>query len=661
MKHFGRVLVCLLAWKCMAADEELARIARESLKSNAVLELSPNGGAVAVADASGTYIVTALGRTRLGRGAGNAEFAWAPDGKSVGVTRQGRAVEYSADGKILWAIAGSGPVSNLTVGPNGAAAFVLGHNLWVREKGKPRALTLDGNEDFLVGEVDPLYGREFDVKRHYWWSPDGSKIAFVETRFADAKHDVAAGGKLPVFRLKTVDVKTGAVSFICESDEQWPYLLRVAWHPDSAQVAFYRVNRLQTVGELRLSGDRADRTIETEKDAYWLNAPETPVWVAGGSQFVVSSERSGYRHVYLYGLDGALIRDLTPAGLEVYRLHPALDAAGDVFISGSAENRQEQHLYKLATASEGSQQLTTEPGWHEVELNAKGTAWVDRYSSSMKPEVARWHEAGAERVVTTAEVDEAPVANEFMAIETHDHVALPARLFKPSDFDVRKKYPVIVYTFSGPRGRVVKDEWGGWQMAWNRYMVGKGFLVLAVDVRGSGGYGHWFEESVHYRFGAQEVADLREVVSYLRRQSWADGARIGIWGCDYGAHTVVHAMLQFPGGFKAGFGDNPITEWTSYNAYFAERYLGLPAKRITEYDDSDALEDAKRMTGTMTVVAGKSDDDQVAELEKAFADVKDKDVAKRFRAVRLSDGYRKNATDLADLMSRMQEFFASNL
>jgi len=468
--------------------------------------------------------------------------------------------------------------------------------------------TSNGNANLLVGVPDAVYAREFDVRQHQWRSPDSSSIAYIETEFADANHYVVAGGKLPVFRLKILEIATGRSRLVAESGGDWAYLLRVAWNPDSRRLVFYRMNRLQNLAELCEYSGGSVKTLVTEKDAYWVNAPETPLFVEHGQRMVISSERSGNKHVYLYESDGRLVRDLTPPDVEVSGFHAARDA-GHIDVIGSTGNRQESQLFRVQLDGSGAEEITRQ-------------------------------------------ADSGP--NEFFTIKTHDNVALPARLFKPDHFDPQKKYPLIVYTFSGPRGRVVPDAGGGWQMTWNRNMVRQGYLVLAVDVRGSGGYGHWFEEYIHYRFGAQEVADLREVVSYLRRQTYVDGDRLGIWGCGYGAHTVVHALWQFPGGFKAGFADSPIADWTKYDAYFSERYLGLPAKRFHEYEDSSALHSAGKMTGTLMVTADKDDPlirpDQLEALETAMARVKQEEVRKRFEVLPWPG-------DSEKLMAAMTEFF----
>jgi dipeptidyl-peptidase-4 len=646
--------VCVLAWTAQAAV---------NLQS---FSLSRSGKYVARQDADGSaWVIEASSGSKklLGKEVGKTvSFAWAAGDKSVFVTRDGKISGYAVNsGRVLAGFVGSSPASLVDASPDGHnLSFIRDDNLWIfsleRKAAKP--LTQAGSSNLLIGTPELVYGREFNVSRHYWWAPDSSSIAFIETQFADANHYVLPGAKLPVFRLKTIDVATGHEQLISESTEQWPYILRVAWHPDSRRIVFYRMNRLQNTAELCVYEDGALETVLTEKDAYWLNAPETPEFVAGGKQIVISSERSGAKHVYLYDLGGQLVRDLTPAGLEVYGLHQTSDPKY-VYVSGSNGTKQEQQLYRLNLDGSAVSQLTSTTGWHEVSLNASGSVYLDCHSSVIKPPSVEWHETGGKvREMETAGTDEKPVGNEFFTIRTHDHVELPARLFKPDDFDANKKYPMIVYTFSGPRGRVVTDSWGGWQMTWNRGMVRKGYLVLALDVRGSGGYGHLFEEYIHYRFGAQETADLREAVAYLRRQSYVDGSRLGIWGCDYGAHTVVHAMWEFPGGFKAGFADSPIAVWRNYDAYFTERYLGLPRKRFVEYDDSTALDSAFRMTGTLLVEANPNDpiirSDQVEAMQAVMKRKRNKDVAKRFQVVNLPE-------DKATLMQQMTEFFRQTL
>ena len=650
MVRFLLFFVCVSAW----ADSHLERFT-----------LSHSGRFVAMQTADGSAVLDLTTGSRQVLGAASVEFAWAADDKSLFVTRGGSIIGYAVPGGQMrmgmTVLSGGSPPVLVDVSPNGRlVSFVRDGNLWVTStNGKgTRALTQGQGSNLLIGMPDPVFGREFDVKQHYWWAPDSSAIAYIETEFADANHYVVAGAKLPVFRLKTVDLKNGQIRTVAETSDDWAYLLRPVWTPDSKQLLFYRMNRLQQLAELCSFEAGTIKTVLTEKDAYWINAPSTPVFVEGGKRLLVTSERTGHRHVYLYQLNGNLVSDVTPTDLEIYNLFATLDSR-HAYVSGSKGNLQERHLFRLNLEG-GAEQMTSEAGWHEVSLNAAGNGYLDFHSTALKAPTVEWHGSdGKSREIAGATTDEKPVSNEYFTIKTHDNVELPARLFKPDNFDPQKKYPVILYTFAGPRGRVVKDEWGDWQMAWNRAMVRKGFLVLAIDVRGSGGYSHLFEEYIHYRFGAQEVADLREVVSYLRRQTYVDGERLGIWGCDYGAHTALHAMFEFPGGFKAGFADAPITDWTKYDAYFGERYLGLPSKRFNEYNDSTPLHGARKMTGTLLAAGAAANDvlirpDQMEALVTAVSKLKREEVKKRFKAV-------GQPTDLQASMSQMTDFFVQTL
>ena len=190
---------------------------------------------------------------------------------------------------------------------------------------------------------------------------------------------------------------------------------------------------------------------------------------------------------------------------------------------------------------------------------------------------------------------------EFIKVKIHDGMDLNAWMIKPANFDPAKKYPALVYTYGGPHAQIVMNQWGGATFLWHQMMAQKGFVIFALDNRGSAGRGHLFEEPIHFRFGAQEMSDQRDGAVWLKGQPWVDGTRIGIWGWSYGGHMTLHAMFEDPEDFKAGFAGGPVTDWHYYDTIYTERYIGL----LPENEESYQIVFAHRKSGA---VAGETAD-----------------------------------------------------
>jgi dipeptidyl-peptidase-4 len=174
---------------------------------------------------------------------------------------------------------------------------------------------------------------------------------------------------------------------------------------------------------------------------------------------------------------------------------------------------------------------------------------------------------------------------EFLQVKSHDGVQLNAMMIKPPNFDPTKKYPVLVYTYGGPHAQVVTKSWGGAGALWHELMAQHGYIIFALDNRGSAGRGHLFEEPIHFRFGAQEMSDQRDGAAYLKSQPYVDAKRIGIHGWSYGGHMTLHAMFEDPQDFKVGFAGGPVTDWHYYDSIYTERYIGLLPQNEESYQE----------------------------------------------------------------------------
>jgi dipeptidyl-peptidase-4 len=245
-----------------------------------------------------------------------------------------------------------------------------------------------------------------------------------------------------------------------------------------------------------------------------------------------------------------------------------------------------------------------------------------------------------------------------MGVEAH------AFLIKPPSFDPVKKYPVIVYLAGGPGEQLVRDAWGGATGLWMQWMAQKGYIIFALDNQGTAGRGHYFEEPIHLRLGAQELTDQRDGILYLSSLPYVDTARLGVCGWEYGGFLVIHALLDRPVAFKAGFAGAPVTDWHFYDAVFAERYLDDPVAHADGWGASEAFEnDSPRYFKGVLMVAQSSDDEFVHMNNVLLLQDRLLDAGKSADLLLFPDrGHRIEDLSARQLLFlRMTEFFLKNL
>ena len=574
--------------------------------------------------------------TGLGRRSASQYF-WAPGGNSilfVGTKSLVLLDLKTQQARVL--LPDKGAITDVKFSPDGKGiSYVSQHNLHVITvaEGKDRALTNGGTEEIRKGELDWVYPEELDIKTAYWWSPDSSKIAFLEmderkvSKYplvdfasyegeADDERYPVAGGANPIVTVSVVDIASGKTKLMDTGRETDQYIPRVDWLPDSKRVAIQRLNRAQTQLDLLMAdaGSGKSSVLLTEKDAYWINVADDLRFLNGGKRFLWSSERTGYRHLYLYGLDGKEITQLTKGEWEVSAVQCVDEAKGLVYFTATEKSPMERHLYRVALDGSGFSRITQKDGTHAAQFAPNARAFVDTYSNTMTPQ-QQWVARADGSTPIALNENNVPelekyrlVAPDFLQVRSHDGILLNAWMIKPPDFDESKKYPVLVYTYGGPRAQVVLNSWGGTTFLWHQLMAQKGFVIFALDNRGSAGRGHLFEEPIHLRFGAQEMSDQRDGAAWLKGQPWVDGSRIGIWGWSYGGHMTLHAMFEDPEHFKAGFAGGPVTDWHYYDSIYTERYIGLLPGNEGTYRASSPIERVDGLQGKLLIAHGTGDD-----------------------------------------------------
>jgi dipeptidyl-peptidase-4 len=629
--------------------------------------------------------------TGLGRRA-PSQYQWMPSGEALLLESSTALVWFDLKTQTSHTlVSGKAGLADAKISPDGKyVSFIREHNLWLvgTADGKERAFTLGGTEEVRKGELDWVYPEELDISTAYWWSPDSSSIAYFEmnegkvTQFsmldfdsftgeADLQRYPVPGGSNPVVRVLVASVAGGAARVMDTGADTNVYIPRVNWLPDSKHVAIQRLNREQTVLDLLLADAATGKssTLLTEKDQYWINVSDDLHFYKNSSRFLWSSERTGYRHLYLYDLSGKQLSQITDGKWEVTGVDSIDEGKSLVYFTATEKSPMERQLYRVSFDGSGFSRVTKEDGTHAIQFSPNATFYTDTYSNAMNPpRQDLYHADGSKSAIVNENNQSAQLAAfhlspvEFFAIQSHDGASLNCWIIKPPNFDASKKYPVIVYTYGGPHAQVVVNAWTGSTFLWHQMMAQKGYIIFALDNRGSAGRGHLFEEPIHFRLGAQELSDQRDGAAWLQHQAFVDPNRIGIWGWSYGGHMTLHAVFEAPEIFKVGFAGGPVTDWHFYDTIYTERYLGLLPQREESYQESSPIKNVEKLKGKLLIAHGTGDDN--VHFSNTLALINDLIKAGKYPEVMPFPGRGHGVSDPPArrmLMNRATQFFLANL
>jgi len=636
----------------------------------------------------------APGKSTQATGAGRrppAQYQWAPGGDAL-LLEGPHALAWfdlkSQAARVL--VSGEKDLSDVKISPDGKyVSFVREYNVWLvgTADGKERALTTGGTEEVRKGELDWVYPEELELFTGYWWAPDSSAIAYLEmderkvTQFSlldfesytgevELQRYPVPGGTNPVVRVFVSPVGRGKEHALDLGVETDMYIPRVNWLPDSKRLAIQRLDRTQTELVLLVSDAVTGKstTILSEKDPYWINVNDDLLFLKDGQHFLWASERSGYRHLYLYDFSGKEPLQLTKGDWEVSQVERVDEASGTVYFTATEKSPLERQLYRVGMDGRGFARFTKEDGTHRVNFAPNAAMYLDTYSNAGTPPRQDIYRADGTKLATVNENMVAKLAEyhlspmEFFTIKAHDGMALNCSMIKPPNFDPTKKYPVIVYTYGGPHAQVVQNAWMGNGFLWHEMMAQKGYIIFSLDNRGSGGRGHVFEEPIHYRFGAQELSDQRDGAEWLKSQPYVDGERIGIHGWSYGGHMTLHAMFETPQIFKVGFAGGPVTDWHFYDTIYTERYIGLLPRHEESYQESSPIKNAEKLKGKLLIAHGTGDDN--VHYSNTLALIDELIKAGKYVEVMPFPGRGHGVSDLPAqrlLWNRVTKFFLDNL
>ncbi|MET3653864.1 S9 family peptidase [Dyella japonica] len=590
---------------------------------------------------------------------GIVSYQWSPDGKQLLIPINGKlyVVALATPDAAPTQLDTGDNVIDPKISPKGRyVSYVRDQNLWVIDltTGEAKQLTHDGGGTVHNGEAEFVAQEEMDRSTGYWWAPDDSAIAFE--RYDEAKVPVTKRTELfadhtdvvdqhyPAAGAANVAVKLGLVSpgggqprWIDLGKDADIYLTRVNWLPDGKRLTYQRMPRSQQKLDLRLVDAKtlAQRTLLTETSDTWINLNNDLTFLRDGKSFLWGSERSGYHHLYLYGLDGTLKHAVSEGDWPIDGLLAVNEHTGTVFVASNKDAVPEKQIYALkldGSNAKAPARVSQGAGTHAATFAPDGSFYLDNFSSVDTPPQVSLHKADGSLVtwIEPNKLDEkhpfwpfrdSLIKPEFGTLKAADGQTLYYRLYKPAGFDPAKKYPVFDTYYGGPHAQMVSNLWGDY---FNQYMANQGFVVFTLDNRGMARRGRQFENAIYQQLGAAEVDDQLVGIRWLKSQSWVDGKHVGVFGWSYGGYMTTMMLAKASDELAGGVAVAPVTNWRLYDTFYTERYLGRPQDNDAGYTRSSPMAWLDGLTSKLYLVHGMADDnvlflnstELMAELQK---------------------------------------------
>ncbi len=523
-------------------------------------------------------------------------------------------------------------------------AFVKDFNIHVVPVGggPARALTSAGTKDLLHGRLDWVYQEEVYGRGNFqgfWWSPDSRRIAYlvldqspvpeftlVDDRTVRAKVETwrypKAGDPNPIAKLAIVDVETAQTRMVDLSRYAGgeTLIVRVGWTPDGSRVVFAVQDRIQTWLDLLVADatNGQGQVLLRDQTETWTEPQGLPHWLDDGRRFVWLSERTGYKHLYLYSVEAGatwtctLDRALTSGPFEVDELH-GIDKQGWVYFDCDKDDSKGSQLYRMKLDGGGMERLTRGSGVHAINFSPSLEYFVDTTSSLNDPGRVDLCRADGSLVRTLATGDHARAkelgltAVEFHSPKTRDGFEMDAYLIKPPDFDPARKYPVLCHIYSGPHAPKVRDQWANFDRLFHHELAKRGIVVWVCDNRSASGKGLASTFGVWRNLGTQELSDIEDGLDWLLAKGFVDPARVGLWGWSYGGYQTAFALTHSKR-FKLGIAGAPVTDWKLYDSIYTERLMDTPKANPEGYKRSSVLEAAANLSGKLLLIHGSMDE-----------------------------------------------------
>ena len=525
-----------------------------------------------------------------------------------------------------------------TFSPNGnQVAFAFNNNLYVKNltSGETIQITFDGVKNSIInGITDWVYEEEFAFVRAFDWNADGTQIAYIrfdETNVHEFSMDVygealyqtqevfkypKAGEvnsevSLHIYNLKnekTTKVEVGA---------DVEYIARMAWTKKADVLSAQVLNRHQNNLELFAYNTTTNtkKVLLKETDKAYVDVTDNLTFLKDNS-FIWTSEKDGFNHIYHYSNEGELINQVTKGNWEVTNYYGFNEKAKTIYYQSVENGSINRDVYAVKLNGRNKTRLTSKEGTNNADFSADFSYFINTFSDAKTPPEYTLNNASSGKVIKLIKNNEALVEKlseynitpkEFSTISINGN-DLNMWMVKPADFDASKKYPLLMFQYSGPGSQQVANSWISSNDYWYQLLAKKGYVIACVDGRGTGYKGADFKKITQKELGKYEVEDQIEVAKKLGSLGYIDADRIGIWGWSFGGFMSSNCLFKGNDVFKMAIAVAPVSSWRFYDSIYTERYMTTPQENASGYDENSPINHVDKLKGNFLLVHGSGDD-----------------------------------------------------
>ena len=555
-------------------------------------------------------------------------------------SKSGKYYVYDLGDKTLQVIADQ-EIRSPAFSPDGSkVAYVRENNIYVKDlsDGSITQVTFDGKKnEVLNGISDWVYEEEFKLVRAYEWNGNSDMIAFLrfdETEVPEISIDLYGDGLYPgqqVFKypkageanskvslhLYDLKSKTTVRATLGELDQH--YLPRLQWTHNPYVLVLTSINRLQNnLNLIRVDArENESSLLLNEKDEAYVQIRDDLTFLEDNS-FIWTSERDGFNHLYHYGPEGKLKNQITQGPWEVTSYYGYDPVTNRVFYQSTEEGSINRSVYGISLRGSKKKKLSLLTGQNEAAFSKSFRYFVNTHSSESRPTAYTLMDARTGEELQVIKNNDALIEKlegyslgekEFSTLKT-ENGEFNMYLIKPPDFDPAKKYPLLMFQYSGPGSQSVVNRWKNPKRHdyWHHMLAQEGYVIACVDGRGTGFKGRDFKKVTYGQLGKYELQDQVEAARILGSRPYIDESRIGIWGWSFGGYISSLAITRGAPVFKMAIAVAPVTSWRFYDTVYTERFLKTPQENPSGYDDNSPLSHAELLQGDYLLIHGTGDD-----------------------------------------------------